>query len=759
MTKTIATNLQLFRIVSLFFCIAAVAAQESDLDGEHYLDLPLEELLKLDAVTVTARKRVENLQDVPISVSALRGELLDTYSSGASDVRFMNARIPSLTVESSFGRTAPRFYIRGLGNTDFDLNASQPVSIVLDEVVQENPILKGFPVFDLERIEVLRGPQGSLFGRNTPAGVVKFESKKPTREPEAYSSITYGRYDTVDFEGAVSGPISEELSARLSLLQQQRSNYVDNAAPGFVNDDVLDGFRDTAGRIQILFEPDDAFTALFNYHFRDLNGTPAIFRANVIEPGTNDLVHGFNRSTVFQDAAGTAHQDLQVHGGSLRLEFQADRHQYTSVTGVESADLFSRADVDGGFGAAFLPPEQTGPGTIPFPSETADGLRDHIQFTQELRLASHEADQLRYQIGLFYFYEDLTVDSFSFDTLNGGVQNGYAVQEQQSWAAAVFGTLSYDVTDRLTLTAGSRQSIDDKRFSAERLQDPFGGASIGPIKVETDDSHLSWDVSAVYELTNDVNVFARIANGFRAPSIQGRILFGDDVTVADTEEVLSYEVGVKSDILDGSGRINATAFMYTMDGQQLTAVGGNANVNQLVNADETVGYGLEVDAELNVNKQLTLSAGLSYNHTELKDSQLAIAPCAQCTTTDPTNAGGQAIINGNSLPHAPEWIANVAARYSLELGSGELYVLTDWFYRSEINLFLYESKEFRGGEMIEGGLRIGYQWTNRDIRYDVAVFSRNITDEEALIGGIDFNNLTGIVNAPRFFGCELKIAF
>ena len=132
----------------------------------------------LDAIIVTAQRREQNIQDVPISVTAIDDEALAAINSGGQDIRALSGRVPSLVVESSFGRTFPRFYIRGLGNTDFDFNASQPVSLVYDDVVLENPILKGFPVFDLQQVEVLRGPQGTLFGRNTPAGIVKFDSVK-----------------------------------------------------------------------------------------------------------------------------------------------------------------------------------------------------------------------------------------------------------------------------------------------------------------------------------------------------------------------------------------------------------------------------------------------------------------------------------------------------------------------------------------------------------------------------------------------------
>jgi len=162
----------------------------------------------VEVIEVTARKRVENAQEVPIAVTALQGDNLDAYSSAAMDVRFLNAKIPSLSVESSFGRTFPRFYMRGLGNSDFDLNASQPVSLVVDDVVQENPILKGFPAFDLERIEVLAGPQGTLFGRNTPAGLVKFDSAKPSQDFDGFASLSYGSKNTSDLRAAVGGGLT-----------------------------------------------------------------------------------------------------------------------------------------------------------------------------------------------------------------------------------------------------------------------------------------------------------------------------------------------------------------------------------------------------------------------------------------------------------------------------------------------------------------------------------------------------------------------
>ncbi|MGB5581228.1 MAG: TonB-dependent receptor plug domain-containing protein, partial [Woeseia sp.] len=151
----------------------------------------------LEEITVTAQRREENLQEVPFSVSTMNSERLATLVDAGEDIRALANRIPSLYAESSNGRLAPRFYLRGLGNTDFDLAASQSVSIIVDEVVQENVILKSFPLFDIERVEVLRGPQGTLFGRNTPAGIVKFDTRKPTAETNGYVNAVVGTYGTV----------------------------------------------------------------------------------------------------------------------------------------------------------------------------------------------------------------------------------------------------------------------------------------------------------------------------------------------------------------------------------------------------------------------------------------------------------------------------------------------------------------------------------------------------------------------------------
>jgi iron complex outermembrane receptor protein len=218
---------------------------------------------------------------------------------------------------------------------------------------------------------------------------------------------------------------------------------------------------------------------------------------------------------------------------------------------------------------------------------------------------------------------------------------------------------------------------------------------------------------------------------------------------------MSYEAGIKSVLLDRRLRFNLTGYHFRTRDLQLSAVGGGTNANLLLNAEAVNGYGFETELEARPVRGLTLTAGLSYNSARIDDDNLVVEACgAPCTVRAPFQP---ALVNidGNQLPQAPRWTLNWTAGYELPLGNGALYAFTDWYLRSKIQFFLYESAEFNDERLLEGGLRLGY----RTDRFDVAAFARNITDDESAVGGIDFNNLTGFVNEPRVFGVEAGVKF
>jgi iron complex outermembrane receptor protein len=717
----------------------AAQAQENDNDPQEN---------KLETITITAQKRSQSIQEVPISVATISQERFNAIFSSGDDITALAAKVPGLYAETSNGRAAPRFYIRGLGNTDFDLAASQPVSIIMDEVVMENVILKSFPLFDVQAVEVIRGPQGTLFGRNTTAGIIKFDSVKPRQDFDGYFKTSAGSLGMLNVEGAVGGGLTDELSARVSLMSNHRDDWVSNS----FNDekDVMGGYEELAGRVQFLYENAD-FDALLNLHSRNYAGTSSLFRANVLTSGSNTLNSNYDRDSVAYNEGRNNPQNYDAWGGSLKLDFAFQDMTLTTISAIENADGGGIGDIDGG--------NPMGPGFIPFQAVTEDQLRDLKQVTQEVRLASASNNALSWQTGAFYF--DST---FSVNSIDGFFGATEVFHGNTSWA--IFGQTSYKINDKLDITGGLRYTDDEKTFYVGQQNVNGFALLIGaaeeqfyaPIRVS--DDNISWELSANYRLTATTSLFARASEGFRAQSIQGRdVAFEAPPSVADSETITSFEVGAKSDLLDNTLRLNGALFYYTIDDIQLSAIGGGTQGNQLINADQGVGYGFEIDFDWRATPYFTLGGGFSYNNTELQDDTLTVAPCGSgmCTVLDPINSQGQAFIRGNPFPQAPETILTLNSRYDFPLESGEIYVYADYQLQGKTNLFLYESAEFNSDNNFEAGLRVAY--TNYAHNYEVGFFGRNITDEDNLKGAIDFNNLTGFVNEPRVLGVDFRMSF
>jgi iron complex outermembrane receptor protein len=726
-----------------------------------------------------------------IVVTSISGDKLDVLNSSGLDIRFLSSRTPSLQIESSFGRTYPRFYIRGLGNTDFDPNAAQPVAVVYDGVSLENPMLKSFPVFDLSDVEVLRGPQGTLFGRNTPAGVVKLDSARPTDTFGGYASAEWGTYNTINAEGALNVPLGGGFSSRFSGIVQHRENWVTNTnygTPGSVAPAALEGYTDIAGRAQIAFaSPDDSFHALWNIHLRGLEGTPRVFRAGLFQQGSNNFAPGFNPSQVSLD--GFTSQSMSQYGTNLHL----DKHveglgTFYSITAFEHARVESTGDIDGG--ATYtnnFPPVGLGIGLF---SDNTGGVTRPDEFTQELRFVSDEFSGIRLQGGLYAFTQKLTYSEFDYQptgcTTADPITNTYTCSyttryrdldqdiehndRNSNFGAYASGEYK---TGRLSLRAGVRYSEDHKRdtvwgYSAGLSQQyQIYGSIIAPngstgyvLDAQTarvSGGYATWDASATYAITPRVNFYARAATGYLGPAIQDRVTFGSIQNTAGKQTTLSFEAGFKGNLFDRKLTFAVDGYWSRTDDMTLTEVGGVGNAAALVTVPRVYGNGTEVEVDVRPFKGFTLSASGSYNYTLMRAPGLGIPYCgAGCTVTDPI-VNGLAVIDGNPLPQAPRWIGNVNAHYELPLANGgSAFFNTDWATRSWINYFLYTAAEFKGRSLTEGGLKVGYRTPNG---WELAFFGRNILNQIRSISAIDFDNLTGMINDPRIWGGSIRKSF
>lgn len=728
---------------------------------------------QLDEIVVTAERRSENLQDVPVSVGVVQGDQLRAIQAGGGDILELAARVPGLYAETTTGRIFPRFYIRGLGNIDFYLGASQPVSIIQDDVVLEHVVLKSNPLFDIAQVEVLRGPQGSLFGRNTTAGIIKFDTNRPTMDWQGRASASYGSYNTVTFDGGVGGPIiADKLAFRVSALYQRRDDWVDNvydgpSADGTVSPkkDAMGGFEEKDVRLQLLMAPSDMVSMLTSVHARDYEGTSTIFHRAGLTKGSNSVADE-PRSQIALDEAMNNPQAYKTYGASEHITLDLGGVTLTSITAYETTSGYSRGDTDGGAGADY-PVNGVANGF----GQSQGNVRDLDQLTQEIRLASDGDGRFKWQVGGLYFDQRDTTDFYQrayFLTGAANNPNNWVRLRNKNESWALFGQASYELAPGFTLTAGGRYTKDIKETRLVRTAANAAGVSsyAGRRYVRLKGEEPSWDVSALYEVNPNVSLYARVARGFRGPTIQGRsAVFNSDFTTADSETILSGEAGIKTSLLDNRVRFNLSGFAYRVKDIQLNGNDVNGN-GVLFNADKAEAYGLEAELEARPFENFTLSAGLSLLHSEIKDKDVYAQVCALngvvvCTVNDPTitanTFAGPALfaqIDGNPLPNAPKYTANVAARYDVPLGNGgKIFAATDWFVQGYTNFVLYRTDEFYSKGDFEGGLKIGY--TAPDNRWEIAAFARNITNEKNLKGVIE-NYMAAVFNEPRIIGVSLS---
>jgi iron complex outermembrane receptor protein len=728
----------------------------------------------LGDVVVTAERRSENLQRVPVSVAVVGGDSLRDFQSGGEDILSLAGRVPGLYAESTTGRIFPRFYIRGLGNIDFYLGASQPVSIIQDDVVLEHVVLKSNPVFDVNQVEVLRGPQGSLFGRNTTAGIIKFDTIRPSQTFQGRGTASYGSFNTITADAGIGGPIvADKIAFRLSGLYQHRDDWVDNTFVGMGPDgtrggkDALGGFDEKDVRLQLLFTPTEALSINVSGHARDYKGTSTIFHRGALVRGSNNIQREPRDSVALDEAVGNP-QAYKTYGVSVNAAWDFGAATLTSITAYETTKGYSRGDTDGGTTVLF----PTGN-----PGQSQGRIRDLDQWTQELRLSSNGDTDFKWQVGGFYFDQRDDTEfrqraSLLLPTAAAYNARNFVVLHDVNTSWAAFGQVSYRIAEKLTLTAGGRYTEDKKHTVLTTPAYTATGAvnfpATAPRDVRLKGKEPSFDVSALYEASDDISLYARVARGFRGPTIQGRsAVFGSAFTTADSETIMSYEAGLKTRPFSNM-RFNVTGFTYRVKDIQLNGNDANGN-GVLFNADHADAYGIEAELEWRPIRNISISLGGSALHTEVKDKNVYAQVCAigalvTCTVQDPTivrplfgTPTTFAQIDGNPLPNAPKWQLDAAVRYDIPLSNdGNLFVSTDWNAQGYTNLVLYKTAEFYADGNIEGGVKVGY--TTPDRNYEIAAFARNITNEKNLKGVIENFN-AAVFNEPRVIGVSLSGKF
>ncbi|MDH7637467.1 TonB-dependent receptor [Sphingomonas oryzagri] len=743
-----------------------------------------------NAIIVTANRRSEDTMKVPVSVSVIKPEALHDYQAGGADTLLsLSGRVPSLYVDDTTGRIFPRFYIRGLGNIDFYLGASQPVSIIQDDVVEEHVVLKSNPAYDIAQVEVLKGPQGSLFGRNTTAGIIKFDSAQPSETWQGQGSLSYGRFNSVNADVGVGGPLTEDgrVSFRLSGLYQHRDDWIDNTYTGPTDDgtktgkNVMGGYDERDVRLQLLFKPTEDLSIRLSGHYRDYDGTATPFYRGSIKVGTDAVPSDFDRGQVANDEAHNNPQSYRMHGVSAKVGYDFGGITLTSITAWEHAAGHSLGDTDGGAAANFggVAPNYCAAGC----GMSQGRLRGLDQWTQEVRLASDDTGRFKWQVGGIYFdsRDHTEFDQRSFFLTSNALgtapnPNNWVLLHDvnKSWAA--FGQASYALTDKLTVTGGVRVTKDTK--TTDLLEHPNFATLSVPVTAPTSsyecgnsthcrlsDTKPSWDASLLYRVNPEISVYARVARGFRGPTIQGRsAVFATAYSTANSETNTSYEAGFKTAFLDNKVHFNVSGFYYEVKNIQLNGNDSNGN-GVLFNANKGKGYGMEAELDAKPTQNLHINAGLSLLHTEIVDKNVyaqvgSAGGVLSETVLNPVVKVGSnyfAQINGNPFPNAPDYNVNLSAQYDFPISdTSKLFVGGDFNMQGKTNFVAYQSVEYRADGNFELGAKVGYAFKS----YQVAFFVRNLTNEKNLIDVIDTSNYrAGIYNEPRVFGVTLSGSF
>ncbi|AGH50880.1 TonB-dependent receptor [Sphingomonas sp. MM-1] len=643
-------------------------------------------------ILVTAQRREERLQDVPVAVTALDKELFAVGGLGRSANEVLNLVPNASAGTQQHGR--PRWWIRGVGAGQQQLDLANPVGFYLDDVYISNSSATGLPLFDLERVEVLRGPQGTLWGKNTTGGAINVISKRPSLngQDDNYVKLEYGSFDDKIAEAGVGTTIiDDKLAARASFRFDDRDGRFDNLFTGEKSSSV----KDVVFRGQLLAKPTDTLEALLSVHYRDYDTdgtywTTASYAANGV------VRNGYAPSTDINDVSANAPEwsrNKQI-GGSLHLDWEiGDFATLTSITGYERFKTRSAGDSDY------------------TPLEISRGYSDALskQWTQELRLTSAQDSRLTWIVGLFYFNEHIRSNSYSATLPQGvvpalpGATAAAAFSDtdyrHKAESGAVFGSTTYEFTDSLKLTLGGRWTRETKTLDFDRLSSPtpppgqpstaswsnyvqwwnsYTGTYGGP-GTFSDNLKRTWD-AFTYDITPSWNidrnnlVYAKFSHGVKSGGFNTAATLPIALTDVAPEKLNAFEIGYKSSWFDNLLTFNATAFHYDYKDVQVNVVGpnpgavGGATVSYLQNAEKAKVNGAEFELTVNPIDGLKLNAALGLLDTEYKKFQVL---------------NGGANLAGARFVRSPKVTLNAGASYSFALADlGRIELAADARYQS-----------------------------------------------------------------------------
>ncbi|BFM14496.1 TonB-dependent receptor [Maricurvus nonylphenolicus] len=717
----------------------------------------------LEEIVVTAQKRAESVQDVPISISAMSADFVGKV--GAQSIDDLGIHTPGLETRVTQA-TQPRFSIRGISTNDFGIGADPAVAVYVDGVYSGRSGASMTAFQDLERVEVLKGPQGTLFGKNAAAGAIHLISNKPTQDVEGSAKVSLGNFGKRKVEAMANVPLSDSLALRVNVLDNHSDGYYEEARSG----KDLTAENNGGARAMLSWQATEDTDVLFQIDYVNVDQSAAV--------GPSSATH----SDIYDDDVALdadSKEALELWGGSMTIESDFDPLTFTSITSIKRFESNNLRDEDGT--DQFFP----GVGGIMFHTEN---IEENTSFSQEFRLSSQSDETLRWTLGAMYSREhgkQDTVVQFSTDVVNAvtgglifGVLPGGQVYEEvasgdlESTSAAVYGDMTYTLTEELSVTAGIRYTRDEKDYELTALGPTVAGVSLGsPVGVVFTDvvdgydqdktwSNVSYRLVFDYAFAEDAMAYLSYATGYKSGGFNSTQV-GEPV---DEETVTNLELGLKSTWMDSRLRFNAAVYSYEYeDLQEYDQFDGPGGLPVLaIRNQDAEGTGFEMDITWAATENLTLSANYNYLDTEITEYPLL------------PGEGAADDRKGKSLPNAADETFGISAEYVMTVGSlGDVTFRTDYSYVGERDgataavdpsdpvAVALESKYLDDLEDSYTNLSARVTLESADGDWQVSLWGQNITDEEYLInfdtGGI--GTFPGIRNTPRIYGIDLGYNF
>ncbi|MGY4532022.1 iron complex outermembrane receptor protein [Pseudomonas sp. TE3786] len=734
----------------------------------------------LQKVTVTARRREEDAQDVPTPITTLSSTTLETQR--IYKVQDLQQVLPSVNVAFIHARQSS-VAVRGIGNNPASDGLESSAGIYLDNVYLGRPGMAVFDMLDIEQIELLRGPQGTLFGKNTTAGVLNISTKKPTFSPERTVEVSGGENGYFQGKGTVSGALSETLAARLSAYRTRDDGYTKN----IFNGDDLNGGERQGARGQLLFQPNDDFNLRWinDYNEEDsTQGTMVVYgqsdqyrqRAALVgaspvsDPDRNEVNLNSRQSVSVHQGGSSVEANWNLNGGYTLTSVSAYRYWHFTPANDETLNVSAI-------------------------NNTGVEVHDR-QFSQEFRLASPTGGFFDYVVGAYVFNSNLGNKTFTdygpeadrfilpaaqngFNSLDGvySKANGKVVTDSY----ALFGQGTFHLTDRLDFTAGLRGTYEEKEAKVERFAPEGGETPIGPgatIRQRQLGAYDSGDLSLhnaspsgllslSYKFSDEVLGYASLSHGEKSGGVNLAVASaptaGADSLLVGPERANDAELGFKSTLLDRRLQLNANVFWTGIHGYQATTLyqppGSSTLVQVLANAGSVRSRGVEFEATALVTRGLTVNVNGSYNDVTYLSFEDAPCPGEVATAA---GAPPSCDLTGERVVGASKWIGNVNGEYKWQLDGGfEPYINASYSYRSEAEGTLDNSElsKLDGYGLVN--LSTGVRTDLGDGQLDASLWLKNATDQEYYLSAFAYINgaYTASVGQPRTAGVSLRYDF